>query len=537
MLREIYCEEFYQKRVEFNDDFNVVLGTNSGDNSIGKSTFIIDFVFGGNSYSESTDILDNIGSHNIYFKFEFFGKFYYFSRCNTNRNEVWKCDQNYNEQEAISNESYCKWLSKQYELDFFKLTFRDVVGRYIRAYGKNNCDEKHPLHVTQQETANAASIAILKLFDRYQVISELEDCTNESQKELAAFKKAQAYNFVDKISKRGYIKNQKEIEILSKELNRLIEGLDYGLLDIDSSASEEAIEVKKQLSRAKRLRSGILSKITTLDENLDYKFSCTTETYTELEKFFPNVNLKHIDEVEVFHKKVASIYKKELQEEKRMLNKQLIEYNVIINELESKLKNLIQNPNLSKIILQKHADILKLIDKMNNENEAYIKLEELKKIKKDNEESLQNAKNEQFGIIEKAINIEMDRINSKLYTEKYNSPIVHFTNSQYSFTTPNDTGTGIAYKGLIVFDLAIMHLTKLPVLVHDSVVLKQISDDAIENIIKQYIECKKQVIIALDKQDSYSEKTSSMLDKYSILKLAPNGQELFGRSWGKNADE
>ena len=239
----------------------------------------------------------------------------------------------------------------------------------------------------------------------------------------------------------------------------------------------------------------------------------------------------------MFHKKVASIYKKELQEEKRMLNKQLIEYNVIINELESKLKNLIQNPNLSKIILQKHADILKLIDKMNNENEAYIKLEELKKIKKDNEESLQNAKNEQFGIIEKAINIEMDRINSKLYTEKYNSPIVHFTNSQYSFTTPNDTGTGIAYKGLIVFDLAIMHLTKLPVLVHDSVVLKQISDDAIENIIKQYIECKKQVIIALDKQDSYSEKTSSMLDKYSILKLAPNGQELFGRSWGKNADE
>ena len=25
MLREIYCEEFYQKRVEFNDDFNVLL--------------------------------------------------------------------------------------------------------------------------------------------------------------------------------------------------------------------------------------------------------------------------------------------------------------------------------------------------------------------------------------------------------------------------------------------------------------------------------------------------------------------------------
>lgn len=37
----------------------------------------------------------------------------------------------------------------------------------------------------------------------------------------------------------------------------------------------------------------------------------------------------------------------------------------------------------------------------------------------------------------------------------------------------------------------------------------------------------------LAKQESYSVKTSKLLDQYSILKLAPNGNELFGRSWGK----
>ena len=61
-------------------------------------------------------------------------------------------------------------------------------------------------------------------------------------------------------------------------------------------------------------------------------------------------------------------------------------------------------------------------------------------------------------------------------------------------------------KGLVVYDLAVLSLTKLPLLVHDSVVLKQISDDAIEKIIELYSSCGKQVIIALDKQDSYSEK-------------------------------
>lgn len=67
---------------------------------------------------------------------------------------------------------------------------------------------------------------------------------------------------------------------------------------------------------------------------------------------------------------------------------------------------------------------------------------------------------------------------------------------------------------------------------HDSVILKQISDYAIEKILSLYITSKKQVIIAFDKQTSYSEETQKILDENAILKLAPNGEELFGKSWG-----
>ena len=53
MLHEIYCEQFHQKRIVFNPGLSVVLGTNTGDNSIGKSTFllIVDYVFGGSTYA------------------------------------------------------------------------------------------------------------------------------------------------------------------------------------------------------------------------------------------------------------------------------------------------------------------------------------------------------------------------------------------------------------------------------------------------------------------------------------------------------
>ena len=49
MLREIICDKFKEKKIEFYDGLNVVLGDEQGSNSIGKSTFlmIIDYVYGG----------------------------------------------------------------------------------------------------------------------------------------------------------------------------------------------------------------------------------------------------------------------------------------------------------------------------------------------------------------------------------------------------------------------------------------------------------------------------------------------------------
>lgn len=535
MLYEIYCDKFHKKTIEFNEGFNVVLGTNTGDNSIGKSTFmlIIDFAFGGEKYSKSDDILKNIGPHKVCFTFKFNNQFFYFSRSIENSNVVNKCDEAYNSIEPISNGAYCKWLAEKYGITMYGITFRDAVGRYIRVYGKENCDEKRPLHYVPQEAGNKAIIALLKLFNYYKTIEELEDQVKSSSDAKSVFEKAQKLEYVVKIGKQKYRANEKEIKQIDAEIQEFSKQIDSNLLDADSLVSESAIQIKRELSRAKRLRSSVRGRLSTLEDSQEYRFSSTTNAYEELSKYFPNVDLKHISEIEAFHQKIAKIFKEEILQEKTKLEAQLFDYNSIVSDLEEQLKALIKNPNLSQIILQKHADLVSMKKRLLQENQAYSKLQELIQAKKDDEEKLKSAKNSRLGEIEKKVNLEMERINGLLYSQKYNAPYIHFTDSSYIFRTPDDTGTGIAYKGLVVFDLSIMHLTAIPVLVHDSVVLKQISDDAIESIVNQYIDCKKQVIIALDKQDTYSENTSLLLDKYSILKLAPNGEELFGRSWGK----
>ena len=361
---------------------------------------------------------------------------------------------------------------------------------------------------------------------------EIEAEVRHSEAELSAYKKAQALQFIAKITKTQFKQNIKDIDIISKQIQELSSGLERGLLEVDASASEEAVYVKQLLSRARRARSKIQSRYNLLDENGNYSFSATTDTFADLQHFFPDILVTHLQEIENFHRTISSVFKSELRAEHTKLEKELAEYDRIISEYENQLQGLIQNPNLSKVVLTKHSELLREIDRKERENEAYTMLQKLKQVRDANLDRLNSIRQEQFAIVSYRLNEEMSKINDSIYEGSYNAPVLDFTENGYHFFTPDDTGTGIAYKGLVVYDLSVMGLTKLPVLVHDSVVLKQISDEAIERIVELYSACGKQVIIALDKQDSYSEKTYELLNNAAVLQLAVDGRELFGRSWG-----
>lgn len=126
----------------------------------------------------------------------------------------------------------------------------------------------------------------------------------------------------------------------------------------------------------------------------------------------------------------------------------------------------------------------------------------------------------------------MQKINDYIYEGRKKSPILSLSHNSYEFVTPDDTGTGTAYKSLIVFDLAILGLTNLPFLIHDSLIFKNIADAPIEHIFELYQQTGKQIFIALDKSSSYTQKTKAILEDSAVLKLSDHGHELFGWSWG-----
>lgn len=530
MLYEIVCEKFKITKITFNSGLNIVLGTKRGDNSIGKSTFllVVDFVFGGSSYANSSEIEKHIGDHTICFCFKFNDEKFYFSRDFIESNKVWKCDENYNKKECITKNAYCQWLNKYYNINIPHITFRNIVSRYIRVHGKDNINEKQPLNNFPKEKNKEAINALIKLFGIYERIEDISQQVDEYEKQIKSYKEFQKFNFITKISKSTYKENKKQIQNIKEEINEICKKLEGQTLDIGFEISQQAIKIKKELFNFRRMSTNLKKRLNNIEENLGINFKYTTEDFKILASYFENINIKKIEKIEKFHKNISDILKNQLNEERKNIILQLQELKTLIEEYEIELNDLIKNPNISKMFLKQYSELDNKLKNLKEQNESYEKLNSLIEVKEKYKEDFYKIKKEILQAIEKEINCRMKNINKVIYGKENDSPILHLNYERYTFFTPDDSGTGTSYKGLIVFDLAILDLTKLPILIHDSVLLKQISDEAIEKILYLYQNSHKQVIISLDKQDSYTQEANYILEANCVLRLGNNGDELFG---------
>ena len=136
--------------------------------------------------------------------------------------------------------------------------------------------------------------------------------------------------------------------------------------------------------------------------------------------------------------------------------------------------------------------------------------------------------------IETELNDTMREFDAQLHSESRKPPYLRFDSyNRYKFETPDDTGTGSNYRSMIIYDLAVLFSTALPAIAHDSLILKNISDGAIDGIMKIYEKSEKQVFIAFDKQAAYTSDTQAILESNCVLRLSDGNCELYGRPWNK----
>jgi hypothetical protein len=541
MLKKISCDKFIsngkiREPIVFHPGLNTVLGTASGANSIGKSTFlmIIDFVFGGDDYvGKMRDVEANVGSHIICFEFEFNGNPFYYSRSTSEPRIVNVCDKDYQVVERITLDQYRALIANKYGLNTSNITFRDAVGPFFRIYHRDTTNEEYPLRADSQEGGEKAIKRLLKLYSSYSSIEEEEKNKKAAHDEEDAMKKATSYEQIRAAkNKSEYEANKKRIEALLIEQKELAEKSDKGLLEITSFQAERLSMISAALSSLRKQRTRLKTQITAISQDKDESKKSIKHDYEELQVFFNEVNIAKLSEIEAFHEKLGTILKKEYKEALNELETMLEITEQQIESLEIQQASIANTPNVSKAILDRYAETTREIENLTKANSNYEKTKSLKEASGVADEKYDSVIKTETEKVQDLLNVEMKKINDVIYQGEKTSPTIQIENyKKYLFFTPNDGGTGTQCRGLIIFDLALLKGTKVPTIVHDSIVLKNIEDNALEKIIEAYMQNEKQVFIAFDRDVTYSDEMRRNLQKTKVLQLSPNGNELFGRSW------
>ena len=539
MLKFIHCEKFKQKTIFFHSGLNIVAGDVDGTNSIGKTSVLlaIDFVFGGHLYAQTDDIIKNVGHHELCFAFDFGDNTYYFKRNTAYPNTVELCDACFAYQKNIDIEEFKDFLFSKYEISLPYITWRDVISLYFRIYNKDNYNERAPLHVNPKESTEATINRLLKLFESFKSLNEQLKVVKETNDVLSTFMKAQRLNIIEKsLSSDSQLKKASSyLQKLRADAELQEETLLTDSINLSSEQMAAIYQLRYELSMLQVQRRKISGKIKELQSNLN-QMESNFLIDTDIKEFFPDVNLRKIEEINSFHKSLSQILKSELSRQVKIL----VDREHVLFEKEqeqlSKIDDLISGGNDGKkMALGNYMAMHQEIEHLVKGIDVYKASKKYKDDKNNAERVYQNLfEKEQAGVSSK-INIKLEELTDYIYDGQKKAPLLNILSpSKYNFLTPDDTGTGSRFRSLITFDIAVMILTQLPALCHDSFLFKNIATSAITRILDLYRNVEgKQVFIALDQLHHFPQDVQDKIEKEVVIRIAPNGNELFGKSWNE----
>ncbi len=540
MLKEVYCELFKSTagprgRIQFHQGLNTVLGGEAADNSIGKSTFllILDYCFGGETYGKA-NVKNYVGDHTICFAFHFRDGDHYYSRTVSDSKHVNRCNSEYQPVgDPIDLKAFRQELFDGYEIALEDITFRDMVGRFFRISGKGNDEIENPLHYKSPKGEQAVT-AMEKLFGMYQFVGALKKRLKEADEKKKTYNKARRLKLVPSAIKtdKQYAKNIARIDELQVELAGLTKDTDSDLLEKELQRKSEEAEAASRLRGMKRQYGRLASQYRVVTKNRDDAFVTTEDNLQTLASYFPTVNIKRIEEVEAFHRKLHGILDSELSDEAQSLQVLMQAATQEIQKLEAELVELGIPIQVPKPFLEKYSELQREISALESQNEAFEQTEQFKADVEAVEKDLDVAESQVLRDIEDMLNAQMVRYNDRVYEVRREAPTIKFeSKAKYDFHTPRDDGKGTAFKSLIVLDLSILKLTELPAIAHDSSIFKNIGDLPIDGIMDIYLESKKQIFIAFDKEGAYTKKVADAVTDTAVIKLGENGDQLFGWTW------
>ena len=527
MLKEIQCPLFNHEKISFHHGLNIILGDDDAKNSIGKSTalMVIDFAQGGNSFlDDEAGAIRALGHHHYNFSFVFADQPYFFSRSTDASEVVHVCDKDYARLRELPVEDYRRTLKEFYGLASLESSFRSIVSPFARIWRKGGLEPDQPFISTPKEPIGTAIGRLIDLFERSSDIAaekKVIDGQKERKKLIAGAMNAK---IIPNINNAKYKENAKSITENAVQIEQLKQGFGGALNAYEALFDESLRLMQQRKNEFTNLRSELQSKVNRLQREISGITPRLAANIALVAEFFPAVDVTRLEQVEAFHQKIGGIVKKELKDE--FIAAQLEESALTsqIMSLEQQIQTELKSKGMPDNLFKRIFDLKEITDKATEENKHFEQKAQLVEAIKISAHRLDGIYAKIFLEIEEKINLKLKSFNKVVYGPARNSSELRIKNANsFSFTSPEDTGTGKSYAGLIGFDMAMLSLTRLPFVMHDSVVYKNIEVAATKKILRILAAIKaKQIFLSFDEAKKFGFRAEQLINKFTVLKLSHN---------------
>lgn len=307
------------------------------------------------------------------------------------------------------------------------------------------------------------------------------------------------------------------------------------LSELDPIIADRVASLKSDLSCLRRRRTMLSSQRKMMEADAELGRFRKTKDFEKLLRFFPDANLKTLEEIEAFHEKLTRNLSEERRSQANRLEGEIEAVESKISAVEDAIRETGSTSSLTKAVLRRYSEISGQIQRLEEANASFEKKSSLA-------ERVSDLKAQRDELIKSALSSAQSRMNDSLMQlnefvcgTEANAPRLSLASSgSYSFGIPNDTGTGSQTRALALFDISLLRLTPLPAIALDTVSIKQVGDEPWLKILELYCANDKQVFITFDKAESYSGgKLPKTVEDNVVLELS-RGHELFGRTWHRS---
>ena len=130
----------------------------------------------------------------------------------------------------------------------------------------------------------------------------------EAESKEKTYKNAYKFQYIRGVTRQeDYKKNEARIAELQAKKEELARGSTQDLLDMDSVQAARLSDLKRQLANLRRQKTRLRSQLAAMKADMEIDESSFKRDYSELREFFPDAAIKHIEEIDGFHRKLKSV--------------------------------------------------------------------------------------------------------------------------------------------------------------------------------------------------------------------------------------